>query len=250
MKIMRDMIAAGLLTAMAGAAGAATVSVTLAPVSGYAALTSTWNAVSQDFEAVGASGSGKQREVALVSTNVGTFRTLGGKGTGDTIKDKLGNVTPKNTGTKIALRNRPVYGRENVLPLGGKWYLDSNDTFGIGWSVALAGGKQFDKLIFALTDPADQGAFLRILVDGVVKQTLSKLPNGTSKLVMVDFGEAIKSASVELWNFSKATGGKPMVNDGFGIDGIEVAQVPLPATLLLLGGGLGGLGALRRRRAV
>ena len=42
-----------------------------------------------------------------------------------------------------------------------------------------------------------------------------------------------------------------MVNgtgDGFGVDGVRIALVPLPAGGLLLLGAIGGLAALRRRK--
>ncbi len=43
--------------------------------------------------------------------------------------------------------------------------------------------------------------------------------------------------------------GMPANADGFDIDSIEVAAVPLPASALMLIAGLGGLGMVRRRKA-
>ena len=67
----------------------------------------------------------------------------------------------------------PSIGRKNVAPTGGAWFLDSNDTFGMRWDVSLGGGL-FNKLVFALTDATDVGAFLRIIVDGQVEEVLNK----------------------------------------------------------------------------
>ncbi len=81
-----------------------------------------------------------------------------------------------------------------MVPKPGNWFLDSNDTQGIRWDVSLGGGF-FDKLIFALTDATDVGAFLRIIVNGEVEQVLNKniYTDGTTKLVLVDFGTAVKT---------------------------------------------------------
>ena len=229
-------------------AQAATVSVDVHDLSEYASLTAGWkNAISEDFETLGAAGG--RREVGVLDTAVGSFTTLGGKGTGGTVTDKKNNTTVKNTGTKLALRDGTVYGRTNIAPAGGKWFLDSNDTFGMVWNVALAGGHAFNKLIFALTDASDEGAYLRVTVDGVVQEILSKLKNGTTKLFVIDFGGPVHSAKIELGNYTKSTGGKQKTNDGFSVDAIQVAPVPLPAGLVLLGSAVAGFGVIGRRRA-
>lgn len=263
MAFLRTAVATGFLAFFAGSALAGTVSVNIKDPSQYGTLTSGWNSVGQDFEALGANGG--RREVGGIGTplvtNVGSFQTIGGTGSGGTVKDPGNNTTPTNTGKQLALRDGTVYGRKNVVPTPGSWFLDSNDTHGMKWDVSL-GGTLFNKLIFALTDATDVGAFLRIIVNGEVETVLNKnvYTNGTTKLVMVDFGEAVKSATIILGNYAFASAptcvttarmnctDKPFINDGFSIDGIQVSAVPLPAGILLLGTALAGFGAMKRRR--
>ncbi|WP_420585390.1 hypothetical protein [Ruegeria sp.] len=124
----------------------------------------------------------------------------------------------------------------------------------MSWDVALADGKSFRSLAFAITDASDVGGFLRISVGGndVEFRTGSKLPNSNVRLVTVDFDRPTSSAEIMLGNFTEAGGETPYLNDGFSIDGIQVAPVPLPPSVLLLGGALLGLGfvAHRRRRVL
>ena len=236
------LIGAGVFALCASVVSAATVTVSAYTPGSLSAATKGWRSISQDFESLGG-----EHEVGSLATNVGTFSTLGGVGTGGTVKEKLSGA--KNTGQNLAIRDDNVFGRHNVAPTTGKYFLDSNDTFGLSWDVHLADGKVFDKLIFALTDAADVGAFMRISVGGTVLTTLKGLQNGVTKLVMVDFGGAYSSAKIELGNYTKATGGAFKKNDGFSIDAIQVAAVPLPAGFLLLGSALVGFGAMARRRS-
>jgi hypothetical protein len=258
MKNFKTTIGAAIFSVVAGAASAASVSVEIKNVGDFGTITSGWTSTTQDFEALGTAGG--RREVGTLATNVGTFKTLGGTGTGGTVKDSGNNTTVTNTGTQLALRNGTVYGRTNVAPTGGAWFLDSNDTFGMRWDVSLGGGL-FNKLVFALTDATDVGAFLRIIIDGQIEEVLNKniYSNGVTKLVVVDFGKAVKEATIELANFTNAAPpvctrvtscrDPKLLNDGFSIDGIQVSAVPLPAGVLLLGSALAGFGALKRRRA-
>jgi hypothetical protein len=144
-----------------------------------------------------------------------------------------------------------AFARYNVVGAEEKW-LDSNDLNGILWEIPGASGLgEITKIAFFLTDVNDVGsmAFSITASDGNTPNTLtnnvsglpanSGVPNGQLLLVTMDFSEA-----VNLINISMTTG----AGDGFGMDGIRVATVPLPAAGLLLLGGLGGLAAMRRRR--
>lgn len=241
-------LAAAAIALAAGSAFAATVSVsvnpTVNPVGDMATLTAGWKSVTQDFEDLGKTRGEKEVGPSL-ATNVGTFTSLGGKGTGGTVTG-----LPGNKGTELTLRDEDVFGRKNVAPTDGAWFLDSNDTWGISWNVALEGGQKFNKLIFALTDATDMGAYLRVSVGGIVQTVISGLSNAETKLVVIDFGDWVSSATIDLGNFTKSTKGKYKKDDGFSLDGIEVsiAAVPLPAGMLLLGSALAGFGVVARRR--
>ncbi|WP_425092067.1 VPLPA-CTERM sorting domain-containing protein [Tropicimonas sp. S265A] len=210
--------------------------------------------VGEDFENLGPGGSGSiEGEVASpFETNVGSFSVLqGGVGSGGTVKN-----LPGNTGTNLALRDGSVYGRTNVWPEDGNWFLDSNDTFGFTWEVDKTDvGGSFDKLMFALIDGSDTGAFLRIETgDGAVFEQrntgAAKLGNGNVAYVVVDFGQVVSSASITVGNFtSNADDASLRINDGVGIDGAMVNVVPLPASLAFLLAGMGALGVARSRKS-
>lgn len=223
----------------ATAASAASIKVETFSQEAYQAyLAGTNRATAEDFENIVPSS----QELALVTTAVGIFDTLGGKGTGSSV---IG------TGTDLAVRTKGKNhsGRKNTTP-GGQFYLDSNDTFGIGWNVGLAGDMSFNSVAFSLSDAADQGARLEISAMGEVLDTLVKLPNANVKFVVISFEEMIQSAMINFTNFGK--GETLRTNDGFGIDDATVASVspvPVPAAGLLLLGALGGLGLRARRKA-
>jgi len=229
-------------------AQAATITVSVLDAADFNSGFASGSNVGEDFEALGASNGEGEVDDGF-ATAVGTFSTLGGTGTGGTVTG-----LPGNTGEKLALRNGNVFGRENITPAGGNWFLDSNDTWGMKWDVALAGDQAFTRVLFALSDASDVGAFLRITAgsDSVELRAAGDptLQNGNDKLVIVDFGAAVTSAMIELGNFTTSGGDTFKKNDGFSIDGLQVAAVPLPAAGLLLLGGLGGLAALRRRRRI
>ncbi len=183
-------------------------------------------------------------------TAVGTFTTLGGKGSGGTVTDADPGFPGGNDGTQLAIRDGNVYGRSSTTSiLSGKAsddkFLDSNDTWGIKWLVDI--GSMFDRLIFTLTDATDQKATITISAPGADPVFFKGKGDGNRQLIVVDFGGAVSSAHITLANTDKD--GKPKLNDGFSIDDIAVSAVPLPAPALMLIAGLGALAAFRRKRA-
>lgn len=139
--------------------------------------------------------------------------------------------------------------RFNVVGAEDKW-LDSNDMDGIRWEIPGASAlSNITKIAFFLTDVNDVGsvAFSISANDGTLVNNVTNLPNASGRpngellLVTMNFSEALSLINIDM---------KTGRGDGFGMDGIKVATVPLPAAGLLLLGGLGGLAALRRRKRV
>jgi len=246
MKLFKVLIAGCVAALWSASAHALTINVIEYDQASHASIYGT--GIFEGFESHGAAH-GEGEVSNGFSTSVGTFSTLGGVGSGGTVSGLSGN-----TGSMLALREGDVFGRENVSPDSGSWFLDSNDTWGLSWDVALAGGKSFSKLMFALTDASDAGGFLRITAAGESYEvrTGGRLSDGNTQLVTIDFGAPTNSAEISLANYSELGGEGAFLNDGFAIDGIQVAAVPLPPSVLLLGGALFGLGfvAYRRKRIV
>jgi hypothetical protein len=206
------------------------------------------NVIVEDFET-----SGPERNVPQgFPTKVGNFSTLGGTGSGGTVQDPVskGNF-PGNNGNLLAIRDGNVYGRTSTTDLIAgaansktpDLFLDSNDTDGIKWVVGV--GSMFNKLIFTLTDAADQRAILRITTAGAQPIEFRSQASGNRQIIIVDFGGFVNSAEITMRNFFK----NGRRDDGFSIDDVAVSVVPLPAPAFMLLAGLAGFAAFRRKRA-
>lgn len=249
---MRLMAAAAALVLTAGLAQATTITVKTFSVTSYNdKLSGFGNAVVENFEGYTEGNVGTGQHGVGFGTSVGTFWTMGGTGTGETVRDPVskGNFAGNN-GSLLAIRDGNVYGRTSTTAaLTGDMtddkFLDSNDTFGIKWLVNI--GAMFNQLMFTMTDAADQGARITIEAGGAVHSFVNG-GNGTQRLVHVFFGSAVDTATITFFNTDPRTGA-PRSNDGLSLDDIAVSAIPLPAPALLLIGGLAGLAAFRRKRA-
>ena len=186
------------------------------------------SSVVEDFEGMTV----ESAEMGEVSSAVGTFDTVMGGGSGSSVVGSGMDLTVRTQGTN-------GFGRTNTTA-GGEFYLDSNDTQGIAFSAST--GQMFDQVAFTLSDAADTGGILEVLVNDAVVATLSDLANANVFFVVIDLETAVASADIVLRNTER-------LNDGFAIDDVVVglAAIPLPASGLLLIGALGAF-AWRRRR--
>ena len=235
--------AAALTTALTQALSAATITITDFSGGAFGDATSGLSTVvTEDFELAGARGGAREITPGTVlSTDVGDFSTLGGVGSGGTVRNLAGN-----TGRNVAIRDGNVYGRRDIV--GGRYYLDSNDTYGIAWDVRSSTGA-FNSVVFAVTD-ASEFSYLRIIADGVTAEQTNgrRLRNGHTSLVEIQFDSLVTEARIELAGYSSYRGQR-VRNDGFSLDGagVGVAPVPVPASLPLLAFGIAGFWALRRK---
>ncbi len=228
----------------AGMAHAATVTVTdlTSNPDAYATYLASIPAGKQlveDFEGLGAGLEGASGvEQDSFSTAVGTFSSIGGTGTGRTVT----RSDFDNTGTGLALRTGSLHGRTNTTA-GGNWFLDSNDT--LGMALALDAGVNFSRIGFTMTDIADErGAQFDILVNNSVAYTSGRIGQSTKHFFEVDFGDVMTAEDEVVLVFRNNK-----INDGFGIDDVALATAPIPASALMLLAAVGGLGAMRRKKA-
>lgn len=232
---------------VAGTANAVTVGISTFSKSAFDQATAG-NFVIEDFESgVSAAGPSNDFGSGIVAggfnTDVGLISSAGGTGSGSTCKGINGG---SNCNGVIALTTTEPNGQDGAL---SNKYLNSLDTDGMVWNVST--GSAFNRLVFSLVDAADiRDVVLTIGVEGSTQFAMlsgsnaigPQAGNNNQKLIVIDFGQMVNGATVSLLNSNTN------VNDAFGLDGAAVGVVPIPATGLLLLGGIGAIGMMRRRK--
>ena len=176
------------------------------------------------------------------SSNVGTFTVVQA--------GQLGlDYLPADDGMNLKIESAETgeFGREVLSGGQGDFWLDSNDARKVTLtfdSEAILGGT-FNAFGFYIADAADVGATLTLTFDDGSSSSQLVVPfqqvNASMGYVTVATTGSIVGGSITFNNSAD--------NDGWGIDNITVGRLSEPGTLLLLGVGLLGLGAARRRAA-
>lgn len=174
------------------------------------------------------------QDVGRVFSSVGVFTGLGGVGGG-------GSVV--GTPTSIQIRDIDQFGRQNLVPEDGSQYLDSNDTLGFTLDIntEFLNIAPLGTISFFLMDAADQGATFVLSYGGDETKTLTGQSDGTINWFAIKFDAPTTMATIRFSN-------EVRMDDGFGVDGFQVAPIPIPPAVAMLLTGLAGLGFIGRRR--
>ncbi|MFO1390358.1 PEP-CTERM sorting domain-containing protein [Cellvibrio sp.] len=176
------------------------------------------------------------------NTAVGTF-ALTTPGQGGTAWNNGTNAA--NNLLMIENGNTGEFGRESFKSIDDQW-LDSNDAKLVTWTLGAPLSGSYNAFGFYLFDAQDISGKLTLKFKDASTAdfdletiTTNRTANGNVRYVTV-----LSDSSIVGGTFTfKASDS----NDGWGIDDITVGSVPEPGSILLMGLGLLGLGAARRR---
>jgi len=189
----------------------------------------------------------------VMYTKVGTFtlntagQDVGGSGTVDQPSELM--IESNQTGEFGREVLSDNYFDEDLNGQAYDFWLDSNDAVKVTWDIYNGVAGDFNAIGFYLADASDQGATLTLtLADNTTYMTelataeLDDENPSSLKFVSITSDMNIVNAKLTFDN-NRDT------NDGWGIDNVTLGKLPEPGTLLLMGLGLLGLGAARRRAA-
>lgn len=172
-------------------------------------------------------------------TNVGTF-TLNTVGQGSS---SWTDATNANNGSlTIESAKTGESGRESLSNYARDLWLDSNDAKSVTWNLGSPLTGSFNSFGFYMSDVNDVGGILTLKFFNGTWGTYvlpAHQSNGNVGYVTVISDSNIVGGTFSFLNNSGS--------DGWGIDDVTVGNVPEPGALMLMGLGLLGLGAARRR---
>jgi hypothetical protein len=245
--ISRVLLASVALAVFAAAAHAAPVITYTVSAPGTSGNTSAPDAAESLFlSTLGAGSTTENFDSFTAGTQQGTFSTS----VGDFTMAVAGanGLCTGSYGTFGGCENGLVILDSNTTPFNGRFatspdnWLDSFDAREVHFD-PIAGVNSIGMFI---SDPNDAGGRFQFtlssgdLVDGDLGRLLGNSAISNGRLYYVTF-----TSSHDITRLSIITHNS---DDGFGIDDVTVARVPEPGTLALLGLGLLGAGAMRRRR--
>jgi hypothetical protein len=205
------------------------------------------DSVTENFDGFGYDGSDSNgntnsqhswnQSAIFFDTSVGVFTVT------RSAQSDSGEVNPENLMIESIATGE--FGRD-TSKLAGDFWLDSNDVEEMTWDLSKVHAS-FDSLGFYIVDANDNQARLVLRFDDGSTQDIvisRGLSDGNIAYITMISDVSISKASIVFDNDGDSAG---PTNDGFSIDNVTVARVPEPTALALLGLGLLGFAAVRKR---